>query len=65
MLVHNFTVIVEVILVIYKQPLYYYKCRLIRNAQDLGNVFSEFSMRVHNFAWLVRVILFIDTLTLY
>ena len=65
MRVRNLSELVRVILVIDKQSLYYYKCWLIRNDQDLGNVFLEFSMRVRNFAGLVRVILVIDKHCLY
>ena len=55
--VSNFTRHAKVILDLNKQPLYYDKCWLIRNDQDLGNVFLEFSMRVRNFTVQVRVIL--------
>ena len=51
----NFAWHARVVLVIYKQCLYNYKCWLIRNDQDLGNVFFEFSMRVRNFTGLARV----------
>ena len=40
-------------------------CWLIRNDQDLGNIFLEFSMRVRNFEWLVRAILVINKQCLY
>ena len=59
MRVRNFTGLVGVILIIYTLRLYYYKCRLIRNDQDLGDVFIEFSMLVRNLIGPVRVILVI------
>ena len=65
MLVRNFAKHVRVFLAIYKQCLYYYKCSLIRNDQDLGNVFLEFSMRVRNFTGLIRANLVIDKQCLY
>ena len=65
MRVHNFAGLVRVILVINKQPLYFDKCRLIRNDQDLGIAFLGFSMHVHNFAVLVSVILVINKQCLY
>ena len=65
MRVHNFAGLIRVILVFDKHSLYYDNWRLIRNDQDLGNVFFEFSMRVYNFAVLVRVILVIYKQCLY
>ena len=60
MRVRNFIELVRVILVSYKHCLYYDKCGLIRNDQDLGNVFLGFSMLVRNLSGRVRVILVID-----
>ena len=57
MRVSNFAGPSRVFLVFDKHCLYYDKCWLIPNDQDLGNVFLEFSMRVRNFAGLVKVIL--------
>ena len=65
MRVRNFTGLVRAVLAIYKHFLYYDKCRLIGNDQDLRNVFLEFSMRVRNFEWLVRAILAIYKQPLY
>ena len=57
MRVRNFIMLVTVILVTNKQLLYSDKWELIRNDQDLGNVFLLFSMLVRHFPGLVRVIL--------
>ena len=65
MRVRNFAGLIRVILVIDKHSRYYDKCWLIRNDQDLGNVFLEFLMRVRNFTLPVRVILVIDKYCLY
>ena len=65
MRVRNFAGLIRVILVINKQCLYYYKCWLIGNDQDFGNVFLEFSVYVSNFTGHVRVILVIYKQCLY
>ena len=65
MRVRNFSGLVRVILVINKHCLYYDKCWLIRNDQDLRNVFLQFSMRVRNFAGQDRVSLVINKHCLY
>ena len=65
MRVRNFAELARVILDLNKHCLYYNKCWLIRNVQDLRNFFLEFSMRVRNFAGLFRVILVINKHLLY
>ena len=65
MRIRNFSGHLGVILDQNKHCLYYDMFLLIQNDKGLGTVFLEFSMRVSNFIWLIRVVLVIYKHCLY